>query len=66
MLASSFLVLFRRNQVAVLVASSYFICREIVEKKKYALDLGRETRVLLITGRGGMDEMCQQFNPCSI
>ena len=39
------LVLFRRNQVAVLVASSYFICREIVEKK-YALELGREIRVL--------------------
>ena len=31
MLASSVLVLFRRNQVAVLVASSYFHCREIME-----------------------------------
>ena len=31
MLASSGLVLFRRNQVAVLVALSYYICREIIE-----------------------------------
>ena len=38
-------MLFRRNPVAVLVASSYFICREIIEEK-YALELGRETRVL--------------------
>ena len=45
MLASSGLELFRRNQVAVLVASSYFICREIMEKR-YVLELGRETRVL--------------------
>ena len=44
MLASSGLVLCHRNQVAVLVASSYFIYREIMEKK-YALALGRETRV---------------------
>ena len=45
MLASSSLVCCRRNQVVVLVASSYFICREIMEKK-YALELSWETRVL--------------------
>ena len=50
MLASSGLVLFRRNQVAVLVASSYFYLMGDDGGKNYSLDLGRETRVLLIAG----------------
>ena len=49
MLASSDLVLFRRNQVAVLVASSYFYLMGD-DGKNYLLALGRETPVLLIAG----------------
>ena len=49
MLASSGLVLFRRNQVAVLVALSYrYLMGD--NGKNYSLDLGRETRVLMIAG----------------
>ena len=49
MLASSDLVLFRQNQVAVLVVLSYFIWWRIMGEN-YSLDLGRETQVLLIAG----------------
>ena len=50
MLASSGLVLFRRNEVAMLVASSFFYMMEKNGEKLYALDLGSETWVLLISG----------------
>ena len=50
MLASSDLVLFHRNQVAVLVVSSFSYLMGNNGAKLYALDLGSETWVLLIAG----------------